>query len=79
MLTGNDLLEPLTEQKEPTFTKEDLDLLWTTLEYTRATIENYFESEEDKWIIINKLRAHQSLAYLEQALKTVNQMKGEFH
>lgn len=62
-------------------TRENLDRIWTALEYTRATIcsRNGFPSMEGKidYVLIHKGRAHQSNAYLEQAINLVNKMKKE--
>lgn len=86
MLTGDALLAKVKElrtedPKETTITKEDLDRLWNALEYTRATISGGYDfpSMEGKmdYQLIHKGRAHQSNAYLEQAIKIVNQLKGE--
>lgn len=67
------------EMTETTITKENLDRLWTALEYTRATISprNCFISKEPDWVEVHKSRAHQSNAYLEQAIKIINQMRKE--
>lgn len=66
---------------ETPFTKDNLDRLWTALEYTRATISSGYDfpSMEGKisYSLIHKSRAHQSNAYLDQAIKIVNQMKEE--
>ena len=64
--------------REITITKENLDCLWTALEYTRATI-NVGRDVMGKLdcFAIHKSRAHQSNAYLEQAIKIVNQLKGD--
>lgn len=66
---------------ETLFTKDNLDRLWTALEYTRAIIHSGcdFPSMEGKmdYSLIHKGRAHQSNAYLDQAIKIVNQMKEE--
>lgn len=71
----------MTETKETVFTKENLDRIWNALEYTRATIHSGYDfpSMEGKmdYALIHKGRAHQSNAYLEQAINIINQMKGE--
>ena len=62
-------------------TKENLDRLWNALEYTRATIGNGYDfpSMEGKmdYQLIHKGRAHQSTAYLEQAINIINEMRKE--
>lgn len=62
-------------------TKENLDRLWNALEYTRATIGNGYDfpSMEGKmdYQLIHKGRAHQSNAYLEQAINIINEMRKE--
>jgi hypothetical protein len=84
----NDFLDPADRVigensiKEITITKENLDRLWNALEYTRATISpgNHFPSKQNPdWVEIHKGRAHQSNAYLEQAINIVNQLKKELN
>lgn len=89
MLTGDALLakvkelgnEQMTESKEITITKQQLDKLWNALEYTRATINNsyVFPSMEGKldYKLIHSGRAFQSGAYLDAAIKLVNELKGQ--
>ena len=59
--------------------KENLDRLKNDIEYTLATIRNGYDypSMEGKidYVLIHKSRAHQSCVYLEDAIKTINQMK----
>jgi hypothetical protein len=63
---------------ETLFTKDNLDRLWTALEYTRATISDGRDAfGRLDCFQIHKGRAHQSNAYLDQAIKIVNQMKEE--
>ena len=66
---------------ETTITKDNLDRLWNALEYTRATISNGYDfpSMEGKmdYQLIDKGRAHQSIAYLEQAINIINEMRKE--
>ena len=63
---------------ETTITKENLDRLWTALEYTRATISGWKDvMGKLDCFAINKSRAHQSNAYLEKAINIVNQLKKE--
>jgi hypothetical protein len=68
---------------ETTITKEQLDKVWTALEYTRATIGSGYEfpSMEGKmdYQLIHKGRAFQSKSYLNQALELVNQLKKEIN
>lgn len=65
--------------RETTITKEDLDCLWNALVYTRATISGGRDvMGKLDCFAIHKGRVHQSNAYLEQAIKIVNQLKGEF-
>ena len=68
------------EMTETTITKQQLDKLWTALEYTRATIGpgGYCESKEHPgWVEIHKGRAHQSDVFLNAAIDLVNQLKKE--
>jgi hypothetical protein len=63
-----------------TITKEQLERLWTAIEYTRGTIGPgcVLEStEKPDWTLIHKDRAHQSRAFLDQAKDLVNQLKRE--
>ena len=67
---------------EITITKEQLDKLWNTLEYTRATISpsGNFESKENPgWVEIHKGRSHQSESFLNDAIDLVNQLKKELN
>lgn len=65
---------------ETTITKENLDRLWTALEYTRATIiVGKDVMGKLDCFAIHKSRAHQSNAYLEQAINIVNQLKEELN
>jgi hypothetical protein len=86
MLTGDELLakvkelRPPEEKKETTITKEQLNNLWNALEHTQATIypgANFQSQKHPEWIEIHKGRAHQSNAYLKQAIDIVNQLKKE--
>jgi hypothetical protein len=58
----------MTDPKEITITKEQLDKLWTALEYTRVTVNSgyAFPSMEGKldYKLIHSGRAFQSAAYL---------------
>ena len=60
---------------------EQLDLLWNSLEYTRATISGGYDfpSMEGKmdYQLIHKGRARHSKSYLNQAIDLVNEMKKE--
>ena len=63
---------------ETTITKENLDRLWTALEYTQATISGGKDvMGKLDCFAIHKSRAHQSNAYLKQAIKIINQMREE--
>ncbi len=63
---------------ETTITKENLDRLWNALEYTRATISNGKDvMGKLDCFAINKVRADQSNAYLEQAINIINEMRKE--
>ena len=63
---------------ETTITKEDLHQLWNALEYTRTTISGGKDvMGKLDCFAIHKVRAHQSNAYLEQAINIVNQLKEE--
>ena len=68
---------------ETTITKENLDRLWTALEYleyTRATISGGKDvMGKLDCFAIHKSRAHQSSAYLEQAINIINQLKKELN
>lgn len=86
MLTGDALLakvkelrnEQVTDSKEITITKEQLDKLWTALEYTKATLNNGFDLGGHKdYYQVHKDRVYQSAAYLDGAIKLVNELKGE--
>ena len=87
MLTGKELLSKvqelpsMTDSKEITITKEQLDKLWTALDYTWATIKSSyaFPSMEGKldYKLIHSGRAFQSNAHLDGAIKLVNELKGE--
>jgi hypothetical protein len=71
----------IDNEQEITITKEQLDKLWTALEYTRATVNSgyAFPSMEGKldYTLIHIGRANQSNAYLNDAIKLVNELKGE--
>lgn len=71
----------MTDSQEITITKEQLDKLWTALEYTRTTINSSyaFPSMEGKldYKLIHSGCAFQSGAYLDGAIKLVNELKGE--
>ena len=70
----------MTETKNTTITKEELDRLWNALEYTRATISpsgNFKSKENPGWVEIHGGRAHQSEAFLNNAIDLVNQLKKE--
>jgi hypothetical protein len=82
----NDFLDPADRVigensiKETTITKENLDRLWNALEYTRATISGGKDvMGKLDCFAIHKGRAHQSNAYLNQALEIVNQLKKELN
>lgn len=66
---------------DTTITKEQLEVLWNAIEYTRATIGPgcTLESKEDpEWgILVHTSRAHQSREFLNQAIDLVNQLKKE--
>ena len=57
------------------------ELLYTALEYTRATISGGYEfpSMEGKsdYLLIHKGRASQSIAYLKEAITLINKLKKE--
>lgn len=65
---------------ETSITLEQLDELWNAIEYTRGTIGTgaFLQSDErpDR-IEIHRGRAHQSNAFLNQALEIINQLKRE--
>jgi 3-dehydroquinate dehydratase len=85
MLTGDELLAKVKElrteePKQTTITKGQLDILWNTLEYTRATVSirgNFESKEHPGWVEIHKSRAHQSESFLRAAIDLVNQLKKE--
>lgn len=88
MLTGDELLAEVKKisqeqsigrtQRETAITKENLDRLWNALEYTQATISGGKDvMGKLDCFAIHKSRAHQSNAYLEQAIKIINQMREE--
>jgi hypothetical protein len=62
-----------------TITKEQLEQLWNAIEYTRGTISRLPQQSAEKpdWVLIHKGRAHQSMAFLGQAIELVNQLKKE--
>jgi hypothetical protein len=62
---------------ETTITKEQLEQLWNAIEYTRGTISRLPQQSAEKpdWVLIHKGRAHQSMAFLGQAIELVNQLK----
>lgn len=70
-----------SKMTEITITKENLDQLLNTLEYTRATIGSGYDfpSMEGKmdYQLIHKGRAHQSNDYLIQAIELVKQLREE--
>ena len=85
MLTGDELLAKVREltiteptKTETTITKEQLDQLWTALEYTLSTISGGKDvMGKLDCFAIHKGRAHQSNAYLKKAIDLVNEMKRE--
>ena len=65
-----------------TITKEQLDSLWTAMEYTMGTIGTgcVFESETDSdWVEIHRGRAFQSRVYLDSAKSIVNKLRKEIN
>lgn len=65
---------------ETTITKQQLDRLWNALEYTRATINGGKDvMGKLDCFAIHKGRAHQSNAYLNQAIDLVKQLKKELN
>lgn len=70
----------MTETKNTTITKEELDRLWNALEYTRATISpsgNFKSKENPGWVEIHGGRAHQSEAFLIQAIDFIKEKQRE--
>jgi len=62
------------------YTKQNLDELWNAIEYTRATMSSartMQSTEELDWGLVHRGRAHQSMAFLDNAIKLVNQMRKE--
>lgn len=62
------------------FTTENLNKIWTAIEYTLGTIApgGYIEiSDKPEWVGIHKSRAHQSTEFLREARKLVSEMKIE--
>ena len=63
-----------------TITKENLDRLWNAIEYSRATIEDNFDSKEKQdWVLIHRARAESSKRFLRQAIDLVKEMKCELN
>jgi hypothetical protein len=56
-----------------TLTRQELDRIWTALDYTRATIGrgNAFDTSQPDWVRVHKGRAFQASSYLETAQKIV--------
>ena len=57
--------------------EQQLDELWNAIEYTRGTISSVCQMDSDKhdWGLCHKGRAHQSMAFLDQARALVVQAK----
>ena len=67
---------------ETTITKEQLDELWNSLEYTLGTIGygNRFQVPGRRdWCEVHLERTEQSCAFLQQAKDLVNQLKKELN
>ena len=63
-----------------TITKENLERLWNAIEYSRATIEGNFDSNEQQdWVLIHRGRAESSKRFLQQAIDLVKEMKRELN
>jgi hypothetical protein len=64
---------------DTTITQTQLDRLCNAIAYTKGTIGHLpKQSEEDPdWVLIHKGRAHQSMAFLDQAFDIVKQLKKE--
>lgn len=62
-----------------TLTQEQLNELWTAIEYTRGTIGSLPQrsTEKPEYVYIHGGRAHQSMAYLNEAQELINQLKSE--
>jgi hypothetical protein len=57
--------------------KQQLDQLWTAIEYTRGTLSSvsFMSSSEPEWGLCHKGRAFQSMTFLDHALELVNQAR----
>jgi hypothetical protein len=58
------------------FTKEELDQLWTAIEYTRGTIgagSHIDNPDNPDWVLVHKARAESSAIFLQDAIELVGQ------
>jgi hypothetical protein len=57
--------------------EQQLDTLLNAINYTRGTISHLPQQAQGKpdWVLIHKGRAHQSMAFLDQAKDIVTQAK----
>ena len=62
-----------TTEETVTLTRQELDRIWTALNYTLATIgrNNTFDTSQPDWVRVHKGRAYQACSYLEMAQKIV--------
>lgn len=60
-----------------TITQEQLTKLWNAIAYTQGTISHLPRQsiENPDWVLIDKGRAHQSMAFLGQAIDLIGQLK----